>query len=43
MKKKFEFPEIDITKFDIGRVLYEESGWYNFDDDNDFGVVGPRK
>ena len=42
MKKKFEFPEIDIVEFDMGRVLYEESGWDFFEDENDFGGVKPR-
>ena len=45
MKKKFEFPEIDIIKFDLNRVLLvEESGWGGFpDDDDDFGGGGrPR-
>ena len=43
MKKKFEFPEIDIIKFDLNRVLFEESGWGGFpDDDDDFGGGGGR-
>ena len=44
MKKNFEFPEIDIIKFDLNRVLFEESGWGGFpDDDDDFGGGGrPR-
>ena len=32
MKKNFEFPEIEIVKFETECVLYEDSSWW--DDEN---------
>lgn len=40
MQKKFEFPEIEIVKFETTRVLLEDSGWWDdFDDPNGGEIV----
>ena len=41
MKKKFEFPEIEMIKFEMTRVLNDSWG-DEFWDDEDYGAIVPR-